>query len=85
MTEFFVKVSDPDFQLPQVVLDNLPYPVIDPDAIKDAVNEYLDGADLATPQYVNDAVEAHRVDPLPHPAYDVDIPDLSLIFENHLV
>ncbi len=30
-------------------------------------------------------LEAHLADTTPHTAYDVDIPSLSLIFENHLV
>lgn len=36
------------------------------------------------PGDIDDAIEAHVVDPTPHPIYD-DIPSLNVLFENGLV
>lgn len=32
-----------------------------------------------------DAIEAHRVSPTPHPAYDVELQSLALLFANRSV
>lgn len=77
MTEFFVKVESPDFQLPQVVIDNLP--PASPDELATAVTEYLDENPVGEP-----LLEEHVADTTPHPAYD-DLPSLSLLFQNGLV
>lgn len=31
------------------------------------------------------ALIAHIADPQPHPAYDLDMPDLTVLFENRLI
>ena len=40
---------------------------------------------VVSPQSLSDAIEAHENDPTPHKAYDVDMPDLIVLFENGLV
>lgn len=44
----------------------------------------LPGTGGVSTQYVDDHIEAHRLDPEPHPAYD-DMADLVLVFENGLI
>lgn len=47
----------------------------------DGVTEWLDLPFAAGA----DGLAAHVVDETPHPAYDVDLPSLTLIYENHLI
>jgi len=76
--DYVVKVSEPDFQLPQVVLDNLDLPGATPEQIAVAVEVYFQAhpADGV-------ALLAHIADETPHPAYD-DLPSFTLLFENGL-
>lgn len=57
-----------------------PGPVADPETIGQAIDEYLDENPIA-----DEVIEQHVNDPDPHPAYDDDLPSLTLIFENHLI
>jgi len=77
MTDFFVKVSEPDFRLPQIVIDNLP--IVDPEQVNLVITEYLEQNPVSEP-----LLEAHVVDDSPHPAYD-DLPSLRLLFENGII
>ena len=59
---------------------------IDSDELRDAIQAYLDENPISvTMEDVETAIEEHINDPNPHPAYDVDIPRLDLIFENGLI
>ncbi|UDL15967.1 hypothetical protein QEH42_gp251 [Microbacterium phage Pumpernickel] len=60
---------------------------VDPAIIGAAVNAYFaeNPIDAATPEDVTEAIQAHENDPTPHKAYDLDIPSLSVMFENGLV
>lgn len=40
---------------------------------------------VVSPASLSEAIEAHENDPTPHKAYDIDMPDLTLLFENGLV
>ncbi len=59
----------------------------DPDVVGAAVEDYL----VANPPTgvgeaeLSAAITAHVEADTPHPAYDVDLPSLSLIFENHII
>lgn len=57
---------------------------VDEDTIRQAINDYFDANPVVgvTAQYVQDAIQAHRVEPTPHTAYDVNIPSLSILFQN---
>lgn len=77
MKDYFVKVSEPDFQLPDVVLENLP--PVKPEQVNLVITEYLRENPVDEPQ-----LEAHVITDNPHPAYD-DMPSLTLLFENGLL
>lgn len=53
-------------------------------AIQDAVTRYLEDNPVTgvNAEYVQSAIQAHRVEPTPHTAYDVEIPSLSILFQN---
>lgn len=55
--------------------------------IEEIVQEYISELPEAavTQEDLDDALEDHRNEELPHKAYDEDIPSLTLIFENGLV
>ena len=64
----------------------LTYPV-PTEAIESAVDEYLtehpiDAVDQAA---LEAAIAEHKNEPEPHKAYDIDIPSLTLLFENGLI
>lgn len=52
--------------------------------IQEAVNNYLEQNPISgvTEQYVQEQIQEHREEPTPHTAYDVDIPSLSILFQN---
>lgn len=54
------------------------------DQIEAAINAYFEEHPVSgvTAEYVQAAIQAHRVEPTPHTAYDVDIPSLSILFQN---
>lgn len=56
-------------------------------AIEDAVTRYFEENPVSgvTAEYVQNAIQAHREEPTPHTAYDVDIPSLSILFQNGIV
>lgn len=62
----------------------VPRPTISYQQVVDAVSEYLETNELATPAFVGNAISEHVESELPHPAYD-DMPDLTLIFNNGLI
>lgn len=77
---FFVKVEEPDFQLPQVVLDHLVLPPVEPGELEAAVADYL----AAHPPSTGEPLLVEHVAALePHPAYD-DLPSFAILFENGL-
>lgn len=45
---------------------------------------FIDDRVAAAPDPAMDAIEAHLIDPTPHPVYD-DMLDLTLLFENGLI
>ena len=55
--------------------------------IQAAVERYFEDnpASGVTAEYVQAQIQAHRVEPTPHTAYDVDIPSLSILFQNGIV
>ena len=57
---------------------------VDDAAIESAINDYFEANPVVgvNAQYVQDAIQAHRVEPAPHVAYDVNIPSLSILFQN---
>lgn len=56
-------------------------------AIEDAVTRYFEDHPVSgvTAEYVQAQIQAHRVEPAPHTAYDVNIPSLSILFQNGIV
>lgn len=56
------------------------------EAIEEAVNDYLQAnpPQGVSPAYVQDALLAHKQENDPHDAYDIDIPSLSILFQNGL-
>lgn len=57
------------------------------DAIRAAINDYLASHPVegVTAEYVQVALQSHREEAAPHTAYDVQIPSLSILFQNGLV
>jgi len=51
-----------------------------PQPTMDALRE-----ELGSSSGVEEALDAHRVEEAPHKAYDIDIPDLAILFENGLL
>lgn len=64
-----------------------PGPIGDPELIHQAIVDYLNENPLegVTPTQLADAITTHRNDPEPHPAYDIDMPSLTVLFENGLI
>ncbi len=60
---------------------------VSPEAVAEAVEDYMieNPIDAATAADLETAIEAHREEPTPHKAYDLDIPSLTVLFENGLV
>lgn len=52
--------------------------------IQAAVERYFEENPVSgvTAEYVQAQLQAHREEPTPHTAYDVDIPSLSILFQN---
>lgn len=55
--------------------------------LDDAIKEYLENNPLegVTEERLNFVLDQHINDPEPHPAYDQQIPNLTLLFENQIV
>ncbi|AXC36149.1 hypothetical protein SEA_FORK_41 [Microbacterium phage Fork] len=55
--------------------------------IESAINDYFEANPVSgvTAEYVQAAIQAHRIESTPHTAYDVDIPSLSILFQNGIV
>lgn len=55
--------------------------------VGDSVDQwFLDHpSSVVSPSTLNAAIQAHEDDPTPHRAYDLDMPSLSVLFENGLV
>ncbi len=55
--------------------------------VGESVQDWFDAhpESVVSPQSLSDAIEAHENDPTPHKAYDVDMPNLTVLFENGLV
>lgn len=71
-------VEPPSVPLPRTVLGG--FSTISQEQIVDAVDQYF----LENPTAGEPALEAHLIDPTPHPVYD-EMPSLTLIFENGLI
>lgn len=52
--------------------------------IEEAVTRYFEDNPVTgvNAEYVQNAIQAHRVEPTPHTVYDVNIPSLSILFQN---
>lgn len=55
-------------------------------AVQEAVTRYLEENPVegVSASYVQDAIREHRQEAEPHDAYDIDIPSLSILFQNGL-
>lgn len=55
--------------------------------VGESVQDWFDAhpESVVSPQTLESALQAHREEPTPHTAYDMDIPDLTLIFEGRLI
>ncbi|QDH48046.1 hypothetical protein SEA_DEJAVU_41 [Microbacterium Phage DejaVu] len=57
------------------------------DQIATAVERYFEDHPVpgVTAEYVQEQIQSHREEPTPHTAYDVNIPSLSILFQNGIV
>lgn len=55
--------------------------------VGDSVDQWFQDhpTSVVSPDTLAEAIEAHENDPTPHKAYDIDMPDLTVLFENGLV